>query len=43
MDRTEIFAKVDHTLLTQTATWEEIQEVCDDALNYRALLCETGR
>ncbi len=36
MDRTEIFAKVDHTLLTQTATWEEIQEVCDDALNYRA-------
>lgn len=34
MDRKEIFAKVDHTLLTQTAKWEEIQQICDDAINY---------
>lgn len=34
MDRTEIFSKVDHTLLAQTATWEEIRQICDDALSY---------
>lgn len=34
MDRKEIFARVDHTLLTQTATWEEIQQICDDAIDY---------
>lgn len=34
MDRTEIFAKVDHTLLAQTATWEEIRQICDDAVRY---------
>ena len=31
MDRQEILKKVDHTLLAQTATWEEIKEICDDA------------
>lgn len=34
MDRKEIFTRVDHTLLTQTATWEEIKQICDDAINY---------
>ncbi|NLJ95813.1 MAG: deoxyribose-phosphate aldolase [Clostridiales bacterium] len=34
MDRKEIFAKVDHTLLSQTATWEEVKQLCDDAINY---------
>lgn len=34
MDKKEIFAKVDHTLLTQTATWEEIRQICDDAVAY---------
>ena len=32
MDRTKIFQAVDHTLLAQTATWEEIRQICDDAL-----------
>lgn len=27
----EILSKVDHTLLTQGATWEEIKQICDDA------------
>ena len=31
----EILSKVDHTLLTQTATWDEIKTVCDDAMTYR--------
>lgn len=35
MNRTEIFGKVDHTLLTQTATWAEIQQICDDAMKYQ--------
>jgi deoxyribose-phosphate aldolase len=34
MDKKLIFEKVDHTLLTQTATWEEIKEICDDAIAY---------
>ena len=34
MDRTEIYAKTDHTLLNQTATWQEIQQICEDALKY---------
>jgi len=34
MDKKLIFEKVDHTLLTQTATWEEIKQICDDAITY---------
>jgi hypothetical protein len=40
MDRQEILKKVDHTLLTQTATWKEIKEICDDAIKYQtASIC----
>lgn len=35
MDKKEIFNKVDHTLLTQTATWNEIAQICDDAITYQ--------
>ena len=35
MNRTDIFSKVDHTLLTQTATWAEIKQICDDAIKYQ--------
>ena len=31
----EILAKVDHTLLSQTATWEEIKKICDDGMKYK--------
>lgn len=34
MNRKELFGKVDHTLLLQDATWEQIREICDDALAY---------
>ena len=34
MDREEILNKVDHTLLAQPATWEEIREILDDAMKY---------
>lgn len=35
MNVNEILSHVDHTLLSQTATWEEIRQLCDDALKYR--------
>ena len=35
MNHAEILVCVDHTLLSQTATWPEIQALCDDALKYR--------
>ena len=35
MDYKEILSKADHTLLTQTATWDEIKAICDDAMTYR--------
>lgn len=34
MNQKEILEKVDHTLLTQTATWAEIKQICDDAVQY---------
>lgn len=34
MDKKELLSKVDHTLLSQTASWEQIQVICDDALRY---------
>lgn len=34
MTHSEILSKVDHTLLSQTATWEEIKTICDDAIAY---------
>ncbi|MDE7299127.1 MAG: deoxyribose-phosphate aldolase [Lachnospiraceae bacterium] len=30
----EITRRVDHTLLAPTATWEEIRELCDDAVKF---------
>ncbi len=34
MERKIIMNKVDHTLLKETATWEEIKEVIDDAIKF---------
>ena len=34
MERKDIFKTVDHTLLTQTATWAEIKQICDDGMAY---------
>lgn len=35
MELKEILAKCDHTLLSQTATWEDIKAVCDDGIRYQ--------
>ena len=35
MDDKELFQYVDHTLLQQTATWDEIKEICDDGIEYQ--------
>ena len=34
MQAAEILAAVDHTLLKQTATWAEIQRICEEAKRY---------
>ena len=40
MKASEILRHVDHTLLQQTATWEEIRKICDDAMKYQtASIC----
>ena len=40
MDRSEIFSKIDHTLLGQDATWEQIRALCDEAIeNGTASVC----
>jgi deoxyribose-phosphate aldolase len=35
MDVKDILAKVDHTLLDVTATWDDIKNLCDDAMKYQ--------
>ena len=35
MDINEILSRVDHTLLTQGATWDEIKAICDDGMRYK--------
>lgn len=40
MDKNEILKHVDHTLLLQPSTWEEIRQICDDAIKYQtASIC----
>ncbi|MBQ3150761.1 MAG: deoxyribose-phosphate aldolase [Clostridia bacterium] len=34
-DLKEILSKVDHTLLSQSATWNEIKAICDDGIRYK--------
>ncbi len=34
MDIKDILSRCDHTLLLQTATWEEIRALCDDGIKY---------
>ena len=34
MELKTILSKCDHTLLAQTATWEEIRAICDDGMKY---------
>lgn len=36
MEKKDILRKVDHTLLTQTATWDEIRKILDDGIKYEA-------
>lgn len=35
MDKREILKRLDHTLLKQTATWEEIKKICDDGVAFQ--------
>lgn len=35
MNKEEILSKVDHTLLKQQSTWEDIKIICDDGIKYK--------
>lgn len=35
MNAKEVLKHVDHTLLSQGATWEEIKQICDDAVEFQ--------
>ena len=35
MELSEILSKCDHTLLSQTATWDQIKAICDDGMKYK--------
>lgn len=35
MEIKEILSKCDHTLLAQTATWDDIKAICDDGIKYQ--------
>jgi deoxyribose-phosphate aldolase len=40
MNQKSIMKMVDHTLLEQTATWEQIQKICDQGIKYQtASIC----
>lgn len=34
MEKKEILKHIDHTLLKAVATWEDIQKICDEAIEY---------
>lgn len=34
MDKKKILGAVDYTILSQTATWEEIRQLCDEAISF---------
>lgn len=36
MEKKEVLKIVDHTLLSQTATWEEIRQILDDGIKFEA-------
>ncbi len=40
MNQREILHRVDHTLLTPTATWDQVKVICDEGLHYEtASIC----
>lgn len=36
MEKREILKRLDHTLLKQTATWEQIRTLCEEGMEYKA-------
>ena len=40
MEINEILSKVDHTILKQESTWEDLKQICDDGMKYKtASIC----
>ena len=34
MEKEELLKRLDHTLLKQTATWEQVRRLCDEGMKY---------
>ena len=34
MNKQDIMSRVDHTILTTTATWEQVKKICDEGMKY---------
>ena len=43
MDHKELLKRVDHTLLTPTAAWDQIQKLCDEGLTWNTCLAPTQK
>ena len=43
MDQKEILKHVDHTQLKAFATWEDIQKLCEEAIEYQTASCVSLR
>lgn len=37
MNKQDILKKVDHTILSQTAKWEDVKKICDDGIKYNVV------
>ena len=37
MEKRELLSRLDHTLLKQTATWEEIRRICEEGMKYQQI------
>ena len=35
MNKQDIMHHVDHTILTTTATWEQVKKICDEGMKYQ--------
>ena len=35
MNKQEIMSRVDHTILTTTATWDQVQKICEQGMKYK--------
>ena len=43
MEKEELLKRLDHTLLKQTATWEQVRRLCDEGMKYHTASVVKGK